>query len=118
MREYLQAIAPVFVLRRSCQSAAIDEVAKRLCESISNASKGGKTFSFIASNRCRIRKAPMDALRVEGNDGTAPVRVIANGDHIVEVLAVKFPNVLGAVPGRVDSEFRHPLRLSLQIVFG
>ena len=82
---------------------SIDEIAKHLCESIANASKGGKTFRFTASNPCRIRNAPMYALRVEGKDGTALVRVIANGDHIVEMLAVTFPNVLGAVPGKVDS---------------
>ena len=76
---------------------SIDEIAKHLCESIANASKGGKTFRFTAVNRCRIRKTPMYALRVVGKYGTALVRVIADEDHEVEVLAVEFPNVLGAL---------------------
>ena len=39
----------------------------------------------------------MYALRVVGKDGTALARVIADGDHVVEVLTVEFPNMLGAV---------------------
>ena len=74
-----------------------DEPAKRLGESIANASKGPKSFHFTAFNRRRIRKAPMYSLRVAWKNGTALVRVIADGDHVVEVLAVEFPNVLGAV---------------------
>jgi hypothetical protein len=58
MTEYLQAIAAVLVLRRSCQSAAIDEVAKRLCESISNASKGGKTVRFTCHTNTKGGPSP------------------------------------------------------------
>jgi hypothetical protein len=39
----------------------------------------------------------MYALRVVGKYGTALVRVIADGDYEFEVLAVEFPNVLGAL---------------------
>ena len=49
----------------------------------------------------------MYSLRVVWENGTALVRVVADGDHVVEVLAVEFSNVLGAVAGNVYSEFRH-----------
>jgi hypothetical protein len=81
-----------------------DEGAKRFCESIANASKRRKTFRFTAFNGCRIRKAPVYTLRVVRKYGTALVRVITDSDHVVEALAVKFPNRLEPVTGNVDSD--------------
>ena len=49
----------------------------------------------------------MYSFRVDRKDGTALVRVIADGDHVVEALTVEFPNVLGAVAGKVDPKLRH-----------
>src|SRR6266851_7678704 len=103
----LQVTAAARVLRHSWRTDAIDEVAKRLGQRIANASKGRKTFGSTAFNRCRVRKAPVDSLGVAGKDGTAFVRVIADGDHVVEVLAIEFLNVLGAVARHVDSQLRH-----------
>lgn len=85
----------------------VDEVAKRLSERIANASKRGQTFRFTALDRGRVRKAPMDSLGVAGKNRTDLVRVVADGDHVVEMLAAEFLDMLGAVAGKVDSQLRH-----------
>ncbi len=103
----LYAVAATAVLGRGWRTDAIDETAKCLCESIPNASKGRETCRFTAVNRCRVRKAPMYPLGVAGKNRTALVRVVANGDHVVEALSVELTKVLGPVAGNVDSELRH-----------
>ena len=55
----------------------------------------------------RICEVVMQAFRRTEKDGTALLRVVADGQHIIEVLTVEFFNVFRPVRGDIDADFFH-----------
>src|ERR1700730_10236231 len=76
-----------------------DEVTEPFGETIANVSKGRKAFSLTAFDGCWIREAPVYPSRVAWKDRTALVRVVADGDDVVEGLTVEFTNMFRAMEG-------------------
>jgi hypothetical protein len=71
---------------------------------IPDATKNRHTFCDIGG---RVIEAPVRSIRRAEEYGTGFPSVVANGNHIIEVLPVKFLDGLGAMPGNIDACLSH-----------
>ena len=91
----LDLLATLFI----CAPDEDDEVTKPSGKSVANVPKGSKTFCLTAPDGCWIREAPVYPSRVAGKDRTALVRVVTDGNDVVEGLTVEFTNMFRAMEG-------------------
>ena len=74
---------------------------------VANAPESRQSFLFRALHRSGIIDTPMNAYCFRRKDGATLLRVIADRDHVVEILPFKLVHELGAVAGDVDPRLTH-----------
>ena len=88
----------------------MDEIFHPFADVIADASEDIQTI-FIASNVRwrRVFEAVMNALGFARKHRANFIRVIANGDDVIEFLSDKFVYVFGAMMGNINADFLHRL---------
>lgn len=83
------------------------EIAEPGGELVGGPLEGRALFLLVAGHRGRIGDAPVDPLRIAGEDGAGFAGVVADRHHVVEALPPELVHVLGAMLTDVEAAFRH-----------